>query len=62
MLGLRLCRKNSEIIIYMYPCILYYTVGNTVYVMFGRSFQGHTGGVEHVSFDGNAIISASTDL
>jgi len=32
------------------------------YVVFGRSFQGHTGGVEHVSFDGNAIITASTDL
>lgn len=30
--------------------------------VFGRSFQGHTGGIEHVSFDGNAVISASTDL
>lgn len=27
-----------------------------------RSFQGHTGGVEHLSFDGNTVISASTDL
>ena len=27
-----------------------------------RSFQGHSGGVEHLSFDGSTIISASTDL
>jgi len=27
-----------------------------------RSFHGHTGGVEHLSFDGGTIISASTDL
>lgn len=51
--------QNNEIIIN--PCALY--VGyNAVYFVFCRSFQGHTGSVEHVSFDGNAIISASTDL
>lgn len=27
-----------------------------------RSFQGHHGGVEHISFDGSTIISTSTDL
>lgn len=41
---------------------VHYTVYNAVYFLFARSFQGHTGGVEHVSFDGNAVISASTDL
>ena len=31
-------------------------------VVLGRSFQGHPGGVEHVSFDGSTIIGTSVDL
>ena len=53
-----LCFKLYGEIIYkfVYKIIMQYLF------VFGRSFQGHTGGVEHVSFDGNAVISASTDL
>ena len=31
-------------------------------VVFGRSFPGHPGGVEHVSFDGDTIIGTSVDV